>query len=199
MQNNVEKIRLLRNLTQTELARRVGATPSTISRLEAGKRKLNQDYLNKLSKALGCEPSDLFSGAIPEVSETRLIPIVGTCDSTAWRVSYLEAATHEVIPVIPAPRFRAIDHSAYKVANAHTDICREGGYVICVPTDAIHTKPVHGDYLVVRRREGKMEQHIVVQAVVDAGGLSYQIDGERVVCTAEDWPVGRVVSVYFEV
>lgn len=54
-------IRLSRDMTLEELAEVSGLSPSYLSRLESGSRRLNVDTINRLSDALRCEPSDLLS------------------------------------------------------------------------------------------------------------------------------------------
>jgi len=54
-------LRLSRDMTLEELAEISGLSPSYLSRLESGSRRLNVDTINKLSDALRCEPSDLLS------------------------------------------------------------------------------------------------------------------------------------------
>jgi transcriptional regulator with XRE-family HTH domain len=54
-------LRLSRDMTLEELAEVSGLSPSYLSRLESGSRRLNVDTINKLSDALRCEPSDLLS------------------------------------------------------------------------------------------------------------------------------------------
>ncbi|MBP6985611.1 MAG: XRE family transcriptional regulator [Alphaproteobacteria bacterium] len=54
-------LRLSREMTLEELAEISGLSPSYLSRLESGSRRLNVDTINKLSDALRCDPSDLLS------------------------------------------------------------------------------------------------------------------------------------------
>ena len=54
-------IRLSRRMTLEELADISQLSPSYISRLESGGRRLNADILNRLSKALQCSPNDLLT------------------------------------------------------------------------------------------------------------------------------------------
>lgn len=54
-------LRLIRDMTLEELAEVSGLSPSYLSRLESGSRRLNVDTINRLSDALKCDPSDLLS------------------------------------------------------------------------------------------------------------------------------------------
>ncbi|HEY4026992.1 MAG TPA: helix-turn-helix transcriptional regulator [Candidatus Dormibacteraeota bacterium] len=49
----VAMLRARHNLTQEELARRIGTTKSAISRLESGRHKPNVDTLNRVARAFG--------------------------------------------------------------------------------------------------------------------------------------------------
>lgn len=54
-------LRLSRDMTLEELAEISGLSPSYLSRLESGSRRLNVDTINRLSDALRCDPGDLLS------------------------------------------------------------------------------------------------------------------------------------------
>ncbi|MEZ5577161.1 MAG: helix-turn-helix transcriptional regulator [Candidatus Competibacteraceae bacterium] len=59
---DARRLSWLRNvlkMNQAELARRIGVARSYISLLENGERPLNDDLLQRISKALGCKPEDL--------------------------------------------------------------------------------------------------------------------------------------------
>ncbi len=56
----VKQWRLFRQLSQEELAARVGMKHSTIGRLERGQISYTQDTIEKLSDALDCSPSELL-------------------------------------------------------------------------------------------------------------------------------------------
>lgn len=56
-------IRLSRGLTLEELSEISGLSPSYLSRLESGTRRLNVDTISRLSQALKCQPSVLLPGA----------------------------------------------------------------------------------------------------------------------------------------
>lgn len=53
-------LRLVRGYTLEELAELTGLSPSYLSRLESGSRRLNADIMQKLSGILGCNPGDLL-------------------------------------------------------------------------------------------------------------------------------------------
>jgi transcriptional regulator with XRE-family HTH domain len=59
----LERVRRERNLTQSDLARLAGVTPSAISQAEAGRRGLSLDTLLLLSERLGIGLDDLLASA----------------------------------------------------------------------------------------------------------------------------------------
>jgi transcriptional regulator with XRE-family HTH domain len=56
----VREWRRYRNLTQEQLAGRLGTTKTSISRIEAGEQAYTQDFLEACAEALMCEPADLL-------------------------------------------------------------------------------------------------------------------------------------------
>jgi len=56
----IKKFRERRNMTQDDLAERLGTTRQSISRYEIGERKANQDILFALSDIFGVAVNDFF-------------------------------------------------------------------------------------------------------------------------------------------
>lgn len=52
--------RLHKDVSQTEIARRIGASKGEISRLETGSRRLTADWMDRLARALGVRVVDLY-------------------------------------------------------------------------------------------------------------------------------------------
>lgn len=60
MQNNIRRIREARGLSLENLAQLCGTDRSQVWRLEAGQRALTQSWMERLAKALACNPADLI-------------------------------------------------------------------------------------------------------------------------------------------
>lgn len=61
---NLTRVRLKAGLTQAALAARLGVAQSTVSDLEAGKRRLDTVEVIWLSRQLGVSPKVLFAALI---------------------------------------------------------------------------------------------------------------------------------------
>lgn len=202
--NKIKDIRELRGLSQSELARRVGTTPSTISRLESGARKLTQEYLVAISRALDADPGDLIGKAQAAYLDVDHILPVSLAEAAVskWSVPNLQMVSREEnnkIPVMLPPEHRQLAGTAYHVTDDHAkDIVPKGGYAIAVPFDAVRKKPLSKDWLVVRSTEGRMERHAITKPIVDARGVHFDLGEGEVPMDAANWPVGLVVSTYCE-
>lgn len=49
-----------RHLTQAQLAERIGIAESYVSKIESGKRRYDQPFLEAASEVLSCDPADLI-------------------------------------------------------------------------------------------------------------------------------------------
>jgi transcriptional regulator with XRE-family HTH domain len=72
MRTRIRHFRRLRRLTQAELARRVGTTAATVSRLETSDMTVSTDWLEKFAAALGVAATDLLGNP-----RSAQIPCVG--------------------------------------------------------------------------------------------------------------------------
>lgn len=60
MTNLIRQVRLLRGLTQAQLAEKVGTTAATVSRLEQDTMTVSTEWLDRFAAALGVHQSDLL-------------------------------------------------------------------------------------------------------------------------------------------
>lgn len=56
----IREWRQAKNLTQEQLAERIGITKSYLSKIETGKKRYDQPFLEAAAEALSCEPADLI-------------------------------------------------------------------------------------------------------------------------------------------
>lgn len=56
----IKEWRKFRSLTQEQLAERIGIDKSYLSKIETGKRRYDQQFLEAAADALRCEPGDLI-------------------------------------------------------------------------------------------------------------------------------------------
>lgn len=61
--NRIAELRAAKGVTQTQLAKAIGATLSMVGKLERGERSLKEDWIRRIARALDCLPGDLFERA----------------------------------------------------------------------------------------------------------------------------------------
>jgi transcriptional regulator with XRE-family HTH domain len=96
--NNIAHLRKARGLSQKELATTLGTTENTLGKLERGARRLHQDWIDRISDALKCEPSEIID-PIREPDRTN-----GQSPSLVQRPSPQHQAAHlETDDMFPVP------------------------------------------------------------------------------------------------
>ena len=90
MTNRIQALRKQIGLSQRELAERIGTSGQQVGNLEAGRRKLTQDWMERLAAGLGCGPADLLSGPSAPLPGAPRLPGV-----TAMRTATIERNTKE--------------------------------------------------------------------------------------------------------
>lgn len=75
MELRIKELRILKGLTQGELAKRVGISRAYMTQLEGGTRRANNDILEGVAKALGVSPSELIIDNAQTEAITTLLSI----------------------------------------------------------------------------------------------------------------------------
>jgi len=65
--------RLHAKLSQKQLAKRVGMTAATVSRIETGMREFSREYLVKFANAVNCRPGDPINRPPDKISIDEII------------------------------------------------------------------------------------------------------------------------------
>lgn len=73
MKNRIKELRKAKRLTLQSLAGCVQTSHQHIHNLETGKRRLTVDWIERLAKALDCEPLALLSAHTEELNEQELL------------------------------------------------------------------------------------------------------------------------------
>ena len=90
--------RLGRRLSQRELARSLGVTPSHIAFIESGRRRPSHSLLFRLARSLQLNQQELFLTAYPELAALRLLHPRAESREATWRRFVAEARRYSVIP-----------------------------------------------------------------------------------------------------
>lgn len=95
--NRISEIRKEKGLSQEELGNLAEAHWVTISKLENGRMKLTQDWMNRLAKVLDVKPGDLLEGEF----HPPIVPVVGYVGAGA--AMYLYSEGQGPFDEVPAP------------------------------------------------------------------------------------------------
>jgi len=156
--NRIRELRELRGLTLAQLADRVGTSHATIQRLESGKMRLNQDWIDKISLALSVQLSELFGDIVPAVSEG--LPVLGEVQAGVWRETEVaDEPKHSPLPIGHDPRYSGKRQFALVVRGESMNrVVHDGAYIVCVTWADLGRAPRDNDLVVVeRRRDGMVE------------------------------------------
>lgn len=128
----VRDLRKAANLTQDELAGRVGTTKATISKIERSTNPPKLDWIEKLARAFDVDAAALTFSDKPVATRIQavLVPVIGMISAGNWR----EAINNpeDLIPMLPSNKhvfvLRVDGDSLDKIAP-------DGSYVAIDPTD----------------------------------------------------------------
>ncbi len=96
-------LRLQRGYTLEELADLTKLSPSYLSRLESGTRRLNADILQRLAHVLSCHPGDLL---LTDAQSSKFV-----------MMSRMQNENNETVDAASSARFSTADLPLYKVFN----------------------------------------------------------------------------------
>ena len=183
----IKKFRERRNMTQDDLAERLGTTRQSISRYEIGERKANQDILFALSDIFGVAVNDFF----PAVKE-GISAIYNQLEPPRQKKFYnfaeeqLEEQQKENVLEFPNKEKIPTVHNSASAANptelAYGDTVVEEEEFERVPNNADFAVPIIGDSMEPVIRNGQFV-FVKEQPDVEDGEIAIvELDGDGVTC-----------------
>lgn len=95
MKNNIREIRKRKGMEAEALAKTIGMSRAQLSRIETGKRTLNDRWIPKIAEALDVDPSDLIS----QTDDTKLTKF-GLVDIIDWNFIRLHLAGQTEVKIV---------------------------------------------------------------------------------------------------
>ena len=183
----IKKFRERRNMTQDDLAERLGTTRQSISRYEIGERKANQDILFALSDIFGVAVNDFF----PAVKE-GISAIYNQLEPPRQKKVYnfaeeqLEEQQKENVLEFPNKEKIPTVHNSASAANptelAYGDTVVEEEEFERVPNNADFAVPIIGDSMEPVIKNGQFV-FVKEQPDVEDGEIAIvELDGDGVTC-----------------
>lgn len=183
----IKKFRERRNMTQDDLAERLGTTRQSISRYEIGERKANQDILFALSDIFGVAVNDFF----PAVKE-GISAIYNQLEPPRQKKVYnfaeeqLEKQEKENVLEFPNKEKIPTVHNSASAANptelTYGDTVVEEEEFERVPRNADFAVPIIGDSMEPVIRNGQFV-FVKEQPDVEDGEIAIvELDGDGVTC-----------------
>lgn len=99
MENRIKTLRKMHGLTQKQLADRIDAAVSQISKLEQGEMRLNDIWMARIAKGLGVPAVDLISERI--VPQVNVVGEIGAGDKFFPIDDYAMGDGHETVDAPP--------------------------------------------------------------------------------------------------
>ncbi|MEJ0096190.1 MAG: XRE family transcriptional regulator [Methylocella sp.] len=160
-----------KKMSGSALARAIGTTRQTVSKIVNGKLDLDRDWAMKIAPILQIGPEELIFGPSEKQLPVSLVPVLGTVAAGLWfEHDDLSTDGFDPIPVIPM-RFPAAKQFAFQVSGPSMDLRRifNRDYVICVAYWTARRTPETGDIVVVERRDGHRTERTCKEIVVSNG------------------------------
>ena len=170
----IKKFRERRNMTQDDLAEKLGTTRQSISRYEIGERKANQDILFALSDIFGVAVDDFFPAAkegITTIYNQLVPPRQEKVYNFAER--QLEEQNRKVVPLFGTT-------AANPTELSYGDINMEDTIEINVPKKAECALVVKGDSMEPEYQNGDIVFYKSQPAVENGEMAIVEIDGDGV-------------------
>ncbi|HZG69199.1 MAG TPA: LexA family transcriptional regulator [Herpetosiphonaceae bacterium] len=187
------------NVSQAELARRMGTERILINKIIHGRRRVTADELIKISRALNVVPPLTLINAPPQ---HRYITVVGEVAAGAWKeVSYAADFDTYEVPIILDPKWP--EDAVYGLEVRGESInrqARDGDIVSVLRIEHAPRSFASGDWVVVERTRGEMRETTVKQVRHNGRGWELWPDStdpryqEPIIMATDDTDSIRVVG-----
>lgn len=155
--NRIREIRKAKGLTLQQLADLAGTTHQTVQRLEKAERKLSQEWMERIGRALGVPPAVLLptGGQIFEPSDAPFVrlDIRGEVQAGNWREAVELPVDERKVVHVPRPDGHRRYFGMIARGTSMDLLYPDGTILVCVPIGDYDHALAHGLKVIVERRD----------------------------------------------
>ena len=191
MKNRLKELREKRDLSQEAVAERMGTIRGQVSKLESGKARLNDIWIDRLSKALACDPGELISDHFQSP-----VPIIGDVPGG----ELMMAIDHQPEGFIQFNSNRPNLKALRVRGNSMSRLAPDGMYVV-VDFDETDVSRLHNQPVIVCIENPMTGDHECSFKIYKRGPdrfepFSIEPGYEAIFPTARNWKIfGKVIGV----
>lgn len=151
--NRLRELREARGYTQADLGELCNTSSQQIGRLEKGERRLTDDWMVRIGKALNVPPYSLMDGA-PTHQPSGAVPVIGEVAAGLFRESIEWPEERRFDVTMPTDeRYMGLKTYGARVSGpSMNEIYPDGSIVHFVYLYDLDRNPTHGERVIVRRR-----------------------------------------------
>ncbi len=185
MKNRLTEYRKARGMTLDAVAKLAGTTRGQIWKLENGEIQLTPRWLDRLSKALDCEPLELLGGSEGLAGAAgRDLPVIDYVQAGDWTAPVDPYAKGDGMAVVhPATRVSAKAFALEIRGNSMEPEFREGDRVIVDPA----VSPLPGDFVVAKLDDAHEATFKKYRPLGTGKGAAIEL-----IALNPDWPALRI-------
>jgi len=159
------------NLTQADLAKKVGVVQPTISKYELGQDIPDGKTLSRLADALEIPERELLGvGSAVALPEGRRVKLVGEIAAGVWRETIEHQDQRDVMVVLPK-KYEHVPLQAFTVSGESMNLIYPDGSIVYVaPIHSVEGWPKSGQVVMVMRHKHGETEATLKEYVVNAHG-----------------------------
>lgn len=174
--NRLKELREERDLSIADLARLVGTSHATISRLESGKMQLTELWARKIATAMKIAVAEIFGEVIP--SMTPGMAVLGEVQAGVWKEAEVaDELRYPPLPIFPDHVYSKVRQFALRVrGDSMNRVVQDGMYIVCASWPELGREPEDGDLVVVERRRAGLIETTLKRVRIENGSVVFVPD-----------------------
>lgn len=165
-----------RDISIAELARMVGTTHATISRLKSGNMQMTEHWARKIATAMKIGVAEIFGEVIPPM--TPGMRVLGEVQAGVWKEAEVaDELRYPPLPILPDHVYSKVTQFALRVRGESMNrVVQDGMYIVCASWPELGREPEDGDLVVVERRRAGLVETTLKRVRMENGSVVFVPD-----------------------
>lgn len=174
--NRLKELREEHGLSIAALARLVGTSHATISRLESGKMQLTELWARKIATVMKIGVAEIFGEVMTPM--TPGMAVLGEVQAGVWKEAEVaDELRYPPLPILPDHVYSKVRQFALRVrGDSMNRVVQDGMYIVCASWPELGREPEDGDLVVVERRRAGLIETTLKRVRIEKGSLVFVPD-----------------------